>query len=67
MLVTTSESAEVEVEVVKGKDKTRKTETWSLEDLVDVKGWKAMGNKLNYYKIIEIEVPKQEYQQQEDR
>ena len=54
VLVTTSESAEVEVEVVKGKDKARKAETWSLEDLVDVKGWKALGNRLSEYKVTKV-------------
>ncbi|TXK46375.1 DNA gyrase/topoisomerase IV subunit A [Pontibacter qinzhouensis] len=38
-----------------------------LSEFIDVKGWKAMGNKLNYYKILEVEVPKQEFQHQEDK
>lgn len=54
IVVTTAESAEVEVEVVKGKDKSRKTETVNLEDLVDVKGWKALGNRLSEHKVTKV-------------
>lgn len=54
VLATTAESAEAEVEVVKGKDKTRKTETVNLEDLVDIKGWKALGNRLSEYKVTKV-------------
>jgi topoisomerase IV subunit A len=46
--LTTAESPEVEIEVSRGKDKPRKTETVNLEDLVDIKGWKALGNRLCY-------------------
>lgn len=52
--VTTSESAEIEVEVLKGKDKAKKTETLSLEELVDIKGWKALGNRLSEYKVTKV-------------
>ena len=46
VLVTTSETPEVEMEVVKGKDKEKLVETINLEDIIDVKGWKALGNRL---------------------
>ncbi|GAB3196464.1 topoisomerase-4 subunit A [Pontibacter aydingkolensis] len=36
------------------------TEKLLLSDFIDVKGWKAMGNKLNYFKIYDVEVPKME-------
>lgn len=52
--VSTSDSAEVEVELVKGKDKSRKTETMNLEELVDVKGWKALGNRLSEFKVNKV-------------
>ncbi len=37
------------------KDKVRKEEVLELEEFVDVKGWKALGNKLGDYKILKIE------------
>jgi topoisomerase-4 subunit A len=37
----------VEVELVKGKGKEKEKETLSLEDIIDVKGWKALGNRLS--------------------
>ncbi|GHA60808.1 DNA gyrase/topoisomerase IV subunit A [Pontibacter akesuensis] len=36
----------------------RETEKLLLNEFIDVKGWKALGNKLNYFKIYEVEVPK---------
>lgn len=52
--VTTSETPEIEVEISKGKDKPKKTQTVNLEDLVDIKGWKAIGNRLSEYKVTKV-------------
>ena len=52
--VSTADSPEVEVELIKGKDKAKKTETMNLEELVDVKGWKALGNRLSEYKVTKV-------------
>ena len=52
--VTTSESPEIEVELVKGKDKSKKTQTLNLEELVDIKGWKALGNRLSEFKVTKV-------------
>ncbi|HKZ38737.1 MAG TPA: DNA gyrase/topoisomerase IV subunit A, partial [Chryseolinea sp.] len=54
VVATTSETPEVEVEIVKGKDKGKSTEVVNLEDVVDVKGWKALGNKLSQYKVTKV-------------
>jgi topoisomerase-4 subunit A len=54
VLVTTSETPEVEMEVVKGKDKEKLVETINLEDIIDVKGWKALGNRLSQYKVTKV-------------
>lgn len=58
--VSTAESPEVEVEVSKGKDKPRKTEVLNLEDLVDIKGWKALGNRLSEYKVTKVNLVQDE-------
>jgi len=50
--VSTKDAPEVEVEVVKGKDKIK--EVINLEDIIDVKGWKAMGNRLSQYKVTKV-------------
>jgi topoisomerase IV subunit A len=52
--VTTSDEPEVELEVVKGKGKDKETEVVNLEDIIDVKGWKAMGNRLSQYKVTKV-------------
>src|SRR5687768_6209531 len=57
---TTSDTPEVEVEVVKGKDKEKSTEIINLEDIIDVKGWKALGNKLSQFKVTKINLVQDE-------
>jgi topoisomerase-4 subunit A len=54
VLVTTSETPEVEMELVKGKGKEKETEVINLEDIIDVKGWKALGNRLSQHKVIKV-------------
>ncbi|MCA4895507.1 MAG: DNA gyrase/topoisomerase IV subunit A [Cytophagales bacterium] len=51
---STSDSPEIEMDVVKGKGKDKETEVVSLDEIVDVKGWKALGNRLSQYKVTKI-------------
>jgi topoisomerase-4 subunit A len=52
-LVAATAFAEPEVEVKLQRDKKadKETERMRLDQFIEVKGWKAMGNKLNYFKI----------------
>lgn len=52
--VTTSDTPEVEVELIKGKGKDKETEVVNLEDIVDVKGWKSLGNRLSQHKVTKV-------------
>jgi topoisomerase-4 subunit A len=54
IVVTTSETPEIEMEVQKAKDKPKKAEVVNLEELVDIKGWKALGNRLSEYKVSKV-------------
>jgi topoisomerase-4 subunit A len=58
--VTTSETPEIELEEIKGKDKGKTTKTVNLEDVVDIKGWKALGNKLSEYKVSKVSLVEDE-------
>jgi topoisomerase-4 subunit A len=60
VLVTTSETPEVELEVIKGKDKAKSTESVNLEEIVDVKGWKALGNRLSQFKVSKVNLVQDE-------
>jgi topoisomerase-4 subunit A len=51
LAVTANPEPLVELKVQKDKKADKETEKIALHDFIDVKGWKAMGNKLNYYKI----------------
>jgi topoisomerase-4 subunit A len=54
VVVTTSETPEVEVTEVKGKDKEKVTDTVNLEEIVEIKGWKALGNRLSQNKVTNV-------------
>ncbi len=60
ILATTSETPEVELEVIKGKGKEKTSETINLEELIDVKGWKALGNKLSQFKVVKVTLIQEE-------
>src|SRR5690606_6414978 len=45
----------------------KETEKLLLSEFIDVKGWKAMGNKLSYFKIYDVKVPKLEEMEQEEK
>lgn len=54
VLATLSDEPEVELELIKGKGKDKVVEQVNLEDLIDVKGWKALGNRLSQHKISKV-------------
>jgi topoisomerase-4 subunit A len=60
VVVTTSETPEVEVELIKSKDKPKVTESMNLEELVDVKGWKSMGNRLSQFKVSKVKLAQED-------
>ncbi|RZK33631.1 MAG: DNA gyrase/topoisomerase IV subunit A, partial [Hymenobacter sp.] len=51
LAATTFAEPEVEVKLQRDKKADKETETLRLDQFIEVKGWKAMGNKLNYYKV----------------
>ena len=48
------------MEVVKGKGKEKETETINLEELIDVKGWKALGNRLSQHKVTKVSLTEEQ-------
>jgi topoisomerase-4 subunit A len=60
VVVTTSETPEVELEVIKAKGKDKETEVVNLEELIDVKGWRAIGNRLSLHKIAKVSLVQEE-------
>jgi topoisomerase IV subunit A len=51
---TTRDEAQVSVELQKGKIK--ESETYKAGKMIDIKGWKAIGNKLSMYKVVKVQV-----------
>ncbi|MFT2007840.1 DNA gyrase/topoisomerase IV subunit A [Pontibacter sp. 13R65] len=65
--VSTHPQPLAEIKFKRDRKSDKEAEKILLSEFIDVKGWKAMGNKLNYYKILEVDVPKQEFQHQEEK
>ncbi len=49
-----------EIKFKRDRKSDKEAEKLLLSEFIDVKGWKAMGNKLSYYKILEVTVPRQQ-------
>jgi topoisomerase-4 subunit A len=54
LLASTDKHPRMEISLPKTADSERKSNEYLIEELVDVRGWKAMGNKLPYDKFKEI-------------
>ena len=54
IVATVQDDPEVEIEYLKGRAKKKFTERKKLAELVDVKGWKARGNRLSPYRITYV-------------
>jgi len=54
--VSTHSNPKIQVDFVKGKYLTPPTELLVLNDFIDVKGWKSVGNKLSNNKVSKIKV-----------
>ncbi len=51
MVLTLKKNSQIQFTILKGKTKDKETETHFIKDLIEVKGWKALGNKLTYFPI----------------
>lgn len=54
LLATTEESAQIEVHYTVKGSRDRKTSTYDVDMLIDVKGWKATGNKLSPHTVKKV-------------
>lgn len=54
ILATTDNDPRVEITYIKGKNKEKLVEQVALGDLIDVKGWKAMGNRLSTFDVKKV-------------
>ena len=54
LVVTTQDNPLVEIEYLKGRAKEKFNEQAALNDLIDIKGWKALGNRLSPYRVTYV-------------
>ncbi len=55
-IASTDQVVNVELELNKGKGRTKEKEIIALHEFLDVKGWKAIGNKLTQHKLKKIKL-----------
>ena len=56
LAATTNPEPLVEVKFQRDKKAEKEAEKIALHEFIDVKGWKAMGNKLNYFRINSLDL-----------
>ena len=56
LAATANPEPEVKVTLQRDKKAAKETEKIALHEFIDVKGWKAMGNKLNYFKVHGVDL-----------
>ena len=56
VVVSTAANPIVEVEYTKGKNKEKFSEEVDLSELIEVKGWKALGNRLNAHDVKKVKL-----------
>lgn len=55
-VVSTDKDPQLEVEFRKGKGREKESATYDFDMLIDVKGWKAIGNKLSQYDVTKVKL-----------
>ncbi|WKV11541.1 DNA gyrase/topoisomerase IV subunit A [Marivirga harenae] len=55
-LVTTDKDPQLEIEFRKGKGREKESAIYDFDMLIDVKGWKAIGNKLSQYDVTKVKL-----------
>ena len=53
-MVSTHKKPLIEMQIVKGKAKLKEDWQISLDEFIDVKGWKAIGNKLSQDEVKKV-------------
>lgn len=56
VIVTTHPNPSAEMRYLKGRAKEEMAENISLNEIVDVKGWKARGNRISNYRVIGVDL-----------
>lgn len=55
-VVSTEKQPQIELEYIKEGSKEKETVLYDMDMLIDVKGWKAIGNKLSQHKVKKIQL-----------
>ncbi|MEQ9117869.1 DNA gyrase/topoisomerase IV subunit A [Fulvivirga sp.] len=60
IVASTKPNTKVEIEYTKGKSKDKETEEILLDEAIDIKGWKALGNRISSHNVKKITLLKSE-------
>ena len=64
--VSDEEDFELEIIIEKGKSKIQESQEVNVKELIDIKGIKALGNRLSPFPVIKIEIPKKNLEEKEE-
>ncbi|MDN5203618.1 DNA gyrase/topoisomerase IV subunit A [Fulvivirgaceae bacterium BMA10] len=60
ILVSLHADPEIELEIIKGKSKEKEKSNLKISELIDVKGWRAIGNRLSAYRVHKVKLIEKE-------
>lgn len=66
LMVAYDKRPRVEIKFKKQRKSEVETSIFKVDEMIEVKGWKALGNKLVYDKIVEIKILEPEIDEEED-
>jgi topoisomerase IV subunit A len=71
LMVSYDNKPRIEIKLKRQRKSDVETVSFNVQDMIDVKGWKALGNKLNYDKILEIKllesIPEEDSEDDDDK
>jgi topoisomerase IV subunit A len=56
VVVSTDKQPQIEIEYTKPGSKAKETSVFDFDMLIDVKGWKSIGNKLSNYNVTKVKI-----------
>jgi topoisomerase-4 subunit A len=65
LMVSYDKKPRIEIKIKKTRKSDPETLIFKIDELIEVKGWKALGNKLNFEKIVNIKILESEVESED--
>ncbi|MBK6977825.1 MAG: DNA gyrase/topoisomerase IV subunit A [Cytophagaceae bacterium] len=66
LMISYDKKPRIEIKLKRQRKSDVETELFKVEEMIEVKGWKALGNKINFEKIVDIKMLEPEIDTEDD-